>query len=183
MTFSFKQPDKVHLKARGFAMIPKRGIMLSPDSMFARLSNPVLIRASGADGCPCLVIEGDTNLMDGIRPRMAVTVDTIRWVVTKIHTRLGNEDLLALETTYTEVVPGILMPAETRMHFEISEEFQWVNIRAAHSRRSPDRQTNDGDPVIEENSKDSITRTGEAVIRYSRYRVNQGLDDALFEEE
>lgn len=183
MSFSFKQPDQVHLKARGFAMIPKSGIMLSPDSMFARISSPGIVRASDTDECPCLVIEGETSLVNEIRPRMAVTIDTTRWVVTSISTKLDSVEILALETTYMEVVPGIFMPAETKMQFEISRDFLGATPRAAHTSRDPDRPEWDKLPAFEASGKDSLPRIGEATIKFSRYKVNQGLDDALFEEE
>jgi hypothetical protein len=183
MTLSFKQPDKVHLKALGFAMIPKSGLMLSPDSMFARISNPNLVRASVADECPCLVIKGETSLNDEIRPRIAVTIDTTRWLVTNISTRLDDEEILTLETTYIEVVPGIFMPAETNLKFEISEEFLQANPRALHTARNPDQAVTEKLPAFEASGKDSFPRTGKAVIKFSRYKVNRGLDEALFEEK
>ncbi len=180
MTLSFKQPDKIHIKARGFAMLPKSGIMFSPDTLLAKISNPTLVRA---DGCNCLIIEGETRLMDQIQPHMAVTVDTIRWVITNISTRLSGEEILGMETTYLEVVPGIFMPEETNLRFEIAEELLKAGPRALHSDRDPDRGDAPKFPGFEASSQDSIPRIGEATIRFSRYKVNQGLDDALFVEE
>ncbi|MEE9466639.1 MAG: hypothetical protein V3W14_13810, partial [Candidatus Neomarinimicrobiota bacterium] len=69
MTLSFKQPDKTALKARGFAMVPRRGILLSPDSLFQGMGNLQLAGDTLVNDRPALVLRGASELGD--RPMMA----------------------------------------------------------------------------------------------------------------
>ncbi|MCH8328350.1 MAG: hypothetical protein IID15_07505 [Candidatus Marinimicrobia bacterium] len=180
MTLSFKQPDRTHLKSRGFAMLPRRAILPSPDTLFSSLANLVIMPSAGGGRCHCVIVRGETVLDPGPALVTEVTIDTVRWVVLGISTSLEDAAVLDLQTEYLEVELGIFMPLKTSIKFELAEDFltrgSRRRLRGVTAPAGEDLSAmNDGDP-------DKMPRSGEAVIEFSRYRVNRGLKDSLFEK-
>ncbi len=175
MTFTFKQPDKTHLKARGFAMVPRRGLVLSPDSLFQQLRDLTIIGDTLLNGQTCLILRGFEKGPGDLTLMADVIVDRKLWLVRCITTHLEDHEVfLRLRTEYVEVAPGIHMPAETRLRFQLNERF----IRGRHNRPGsfdPDVQ----EPLLD----DKGDMIGEAAIVFTNYRVNHGIPDEYFREE
>lgn len=176
MTFTFKQPDKTHLKARGFAMVPRRGLALSPDSLFQRLRELTVTSDTLVDGHPCLILRGLEKGPSDLTLLAEMMVDRELWLVRGITTHLEGQELFRLWTEYVEVAPGVHMPGETHLRFQINERF----IRG----RSRNHRSYIYDPDIQEPAFDDLeSMTGEASIVFSNYRVNLGISDEFFSEE
>ncbi len=179
MTLSFKQPDQLHLEARGFAIVPRRGVMLAPDSLFKGLLEPTVVGARHLDGFPAIVIRGVQPVEGEAIIVVELVVDTQRWVVPEIITYLDGEEIFRIESAYLEVIPGIYLPQETHLEFDISEQFltgmRGVPLPSGARKLMGDRDTID----LEENA----SLVGEATVVFSDYRVNEGIPDQYFEEE
>ena len=175
MTFTFKQPDKVHLKATGFAMVPRRALALSPDSILQELQNLTIAGDTLLDGRVCLILRGVEKGPENMTLTADVFVDHELWLLRGITTYLEKNVLFRLETDYVEVAPGIHMPRETNLHFRIDERFIGAQSREPGS-YDPDIQ----EPEFFNDLKDM---TGEASIVFSSYRVNMGIPDEFFSEE
>ena len=180
MTLSFKQPDLLHIKSRGFAMLPRRGIMLSPDSLFSRIADPVVIRSAGGGRCNCLVVRGEKELEGGQTQVTEVTIDTVRWVVLSVSTWGADIALFDMQSEYMEVAPGIFMPQKTSIKFELGDDFL---TRGSRRRSRGGAAPTDADlSAILDADPDKAPRSAEAVLKFSRYRVNTGLKESLFEK-
>ncbi|UCH62852.1 MAG: hypothetical protein JSU77_13895 [Fidelibacterota bacterium] len=173
MTFTFKQPDKTSLEARGFAMVPRRGLVLSPDSLFKNLHDLTLIGDTLLNRDPCLILRGLEEGPDDMTLRADVIVDRKLWLVRIITTYLENNEAFRLQTEYVEAAPGIYMPTETHLRFQLNESFIQGGRRDQRS-YDPDIQ----EPVFDNNG-DLI---GEAAIIFTNYRVNQGIPDNFFQD-
>ncbi len=171
MTLSFKQPDKLALKARGFAMVPRRGLLLSPDSLLAGLGELRLAGDTLVEGRPVLVLRGQSEI-EGQPLWAEVLVDRQRWVILGAASYSDTLELLRLNTDFEEVTAGIFLPVRTTIHFNFDERFIQ---RLPHTPRRR-RKHRGGD----EHQPHQGTGAGEAVIEFSNYRVNQGLPDELF---
>jgi len=174
MTFTFKQPDKTHLKARGFAMVPRRGLVLSPDSLFQKLQDLTMVGDTLLNGQACLILRGFEKGPGGLTLMADVIVDRKLWLVRGITTHLEDHEVFRLRIEYVEVAPGLHMPAETRLRFQINERFIRGRSRN-HQSYDPDIQV----PALDEGG-DMI---GEASIVFTNYRVNHGIPDEFFREE
>ena len=171
MTFTFKQPDKTRLEARGFAMVPRRGLVLSPDSLFQKLQDLTMVGDTLLNGYPCLILRGFEKGPGDLTLMADVIVDRELWLVRCITTYLEDHDVFRLRTEYVEVAPGIHMPAETRLRFQLNEGF--IRGRGRNHRSyDPDVQ----EPVFD-NKGDLI---GEASIIFTNYRVNHGIPGEFF---
>ena len=183
MTFSFRQPDQVSLKARGLAIVPRSGVFMSPDTLLGNLHDAVVVRDPAGTDCPCLVIRGETKMGDEMRPVTEITVDTTRWVVRDIRTTLGDDEVLRVAFDHGEPAPGIFLPMETRVKFNIGAALMRDGGR--RTRRSGSDQTGPDLPQagLPPGQPTEVPRAGEAVITFSKYRINTGLPDALFEKK
>ncbi len=182
MTFSFRQPDQISLKARGFAIVPRNGIFMSPDTLLGNLQNVELVSAPAGAGCPCLVIRGEKEMAGDLRLVTEITVDTTRWVVRDIRTRVDGEEVLRVAIDHGESAPGIFLPTETRVKFNIGAALMRAGGR--HNRGAGRELTGPDLPQagMPPDRSPEIPRAGEAVITFSKYRINTGLPDALFEK-
>lgn len=171
MTLSFKQPDQLALKARGFAMVPRRGLLLSPDSLLAGLGELRLAGDTLVAGRPALVLQGESEI-EGQYWRSEVLVDRQRWVILGAASYSDTLELLRLNTDFEEVTAGIFLPVRTTIHFNLDERF--IQRLPQGPRRRKHRGGADHQP------REGTGGAGEAVIEFSNYRVNQGLPDDLF---
>ncbi len=174
MTLTFKQPDKTRLEARGFAMVPRRGLALSPDSLFQKLRDLTMAGDTLLDGRSCYILHGLEEGPANQTFLAEMIVDRKLWLVRCITTYLEDHEVFRLRTEYVEVAPGIHMPAETNLRFQLNERF--LRGRRGHEDFfDPDVPK----PVLD----DGQDMVGEASIIFSNYRVNHGIPDEVFVEE
>ena len=174
MTLYFKQPDLTKLEAVGFAIVPRRGLALSPDSLFEQLQDLSVAGDTLVNGRSCYLLQG---LEEGPANSMLlvnIAVDRELWLVRSITAYIGDYEALRMETEYTEVAPDIHLPLETNLSFQIGDRFL--------EGPTPGSQSND--PDIQGFTLNGLEEmTGEASIVFSNYRVNMGIPDEFFSEE
>jgi outer membrane lipoprotein-sorting protein len=164
-TMYFKKPDRVHFEAKGFAVLPREGLTLNP----ALLSERFVVESVSPD-----TLSGKDVLRLAMRPRsdqartrrMYLFVDPQRWTPEKFTT--SGIDGRAMSATFTHARVGeFWLPSTLLVQFSDAPDTaavpQWEqNIPGAGGRMS--------------------FRGGTIEVKYSDYRVNAGLDDAIFEE-
>lgn len=193
MTFTFKQPDKIRLKARGFAMVPRRGMFLSPDSLLADLEDLYVAGDTILNGHPCLILQGAQEGPDDLTLAAQVFIDRELWLVRGVTTFMENNQVFHLQTEYVEVAPGIHLPRETHLRFQLSENF----LRARHfDPDEPQLPLPESEEMadVAEAKRDYLfgvnnarpegkVIVGEASIVFSNYRVNHSIPDSYFEAD
>lgn len=183
---TFKQPNKVKVEARGFAVVPKTGLALSPKEMLDNFTETTVEGTVLIDGRQYWVVTGrvhpdslpfhfPTKTERETIPSLTMTlwVDATRWVIPWAETRVDTMTVLSVKSTYTEVERGIWLPEETELRFTLSGDYL---------KRIGDRQPmggpfqeESGEPLPEGKDYEGIVR-----LKYSRYRVNQGVSDDVF---
>jgi hypothetical protein len=179
MTLTFKQPDKTRLEAKGFAMVPRRGLALAPDSLLKEIQRLTVRGDTIFDGHPCHILRGSMVESDEKAIKADILVDSNIWVLRGMVTLLDTTEIMQLVIDYVETAPGIYLPSETRMHFQLSEGFIQSNTRHG---RSFDPDDPDDPDITESSFFDDEEIEGSATIRFSRYRVNHGVPDSYFED-
>lgn len=174
MTLTFKQPDKTQLEAKGFAMVPRRGLALSPDSLLKGMQQLQIGGDTVFNGHPCIVLQGSERTMDEMTMRVDILVDPELWVLRGITTFLDTVQVMRLVIDYTEPAPGIFLPNQTLMHFKIGESF----LRSRARQRGP-YGPDLPEPPLDVNGDSE----GRAVIRFTNYQVNRGLPDSFFQTQ
>jgi len=178
----FKQPDKVKIEADGFAIVPKTGLTTSPAQIF---NNMVDLSVSGFEednDRTYWIIEGTVNT-DSLKLPMLVDnrdqknniisrlwIDAEDWVITKMETYMDTMIVFSVQTSYEEVETDIVLPLLTELRFNIVGEF--FESMEDHVSQDPDA----GFPLEE------VDIRGLVRLEFSRYRINRGLKDKIFEE-
>ena len=167
VTMYFKQPDKVHFSAQGFAMVPKQAVAFN----FERLQE----RYDIEKGVEIDTVNGRTEYRLILLPkndktklrRVQLYVDPERWAPDSLRIPSLDGRVMAAGIRNQQVGDRWL-PAEVTVTFgTASGDSSVVNVleEVAPGRRQPP------------------ARGGSATIRYSDYRINTGLSDDLFKNE
>ncbi|HEX7571908.1 MAG TPA: hypothetical protein VF514_02365, partial [Bacteroidota bacterium] len=163
-TMYFKQPDKVHIDAEGFAMLPREGLQPNVGKLLARYA----------------VAGVDKDTLDGIEVRkvtlqaksdrsfprsLTVVVNPQRWTTERIITSGGADRLATISFSYVQV-EGIWLPG---------------GMTAAFAFAPPDSAGIDlpAGPLRPQQKP----RNGTVTVRYSNYRLNTGLSDDIFAKD
>jgi hypothetical protein len=164
-TMYFKKPDKVHFEAKGFAVLPREGLAFNP----ATLAERFLVDAVSPD-----TLSGKRVLRLAMRPRsdqartrrVILYVDPQRWTPEKFTT--AGIDGRTMSASFTHArVGGLWLPSNLYVEFSAAADTAAVPQWEQSVPGSSGRMT---------------FRGGTIEVKYSDYRVNTGLDDALFEE-
>ncbi len=162
----FKQPDKVHFDARGFAMLPREGLALNIGRLRARYDTGRVDRDS-IEGTPVYRL---TMVAKSERTRMRSVVLYVhpeRWTVERLVTPQVNDRVMSATFRYTQVegywLPGELVASFSSAPADSSEPTPMEQAMPARPQQRP--------------------RSGTVTVHYSGYKVNTGLSDDLFKEE
>lgn len=164
-TMYFKKPDRVHFDAKGFAILPREGLTFNPGMLAERF----LVDAVVPD-----TLEGKDVLRVTMRPRsdqartrrVVLYVNPERWTPEKFMT--AGIDGRTMSATFTHArVEEFWLPSRLFVEFSAAADTaavpQWEQSVPGAGGRAP-------------------FRGGSIEVKYSDYRVNTGLEDAVFEE-
>lgn len=119
----FAPPATAEFKAKGFALLPKRTLLLSPDSLFLGLSDPVLDWPLDSLGPSSLRVRGAFR-EGGQLVHQEYRVDTLRWLLTHVVTEVDSLPAMRMTNSWQEAAPGRWLPQETLVEMEISERLR-----------------------------------------------------------
>ncbi|MCH7612432.1 MAG: hypothetical protein IIB45_03635 [Candidatus Marinimicrobia bacterium] len=185
----YKAPDKVKIKSRGFAIVPKTGLGGSPEKFLNKLEsihvvgNDVLKDRkhwllTGSVIPDSMDIPFDKDDFPDIQ--MNLWVDAESWVITKAETIIDSQRVFLLISEYTEV-DGIFLPSKTTLSLGFKGLKNW-SMREPFGGPMSDRK--DFEKVAKESGIDPDKKefAGTVVMEFSKYKVNQGLDDDIFKK-
>ena len=114
-TMYFKQPDRIHVDAEGFAMLPKEGLQPTVGKLLARYT----VTGVGSDtlgGLPVRKVALQAKSDRGFPRSLTVYVDPARWTTERIVTTGSADRLATISFTYTEV-GGVWLPEDMTAAF------------------------------------------------------------------
>ena len=183
--FWFKQPNLTKVETKGFAAIPKSGLISSPIDLFDNLSNIMVIGAEYYEEKQVWILQGEllpNSLMfqnmnrveDSNKLTIKMWVDLINWSLIKSETWMDTMKIVEISSTYKSFPDNVNLPIETKLLFNYRSDMmpQMVNLHSSNS------------PIAKSNEQDSTkVMSGSITMTYSKYKINQGIDDVFFEEE
>ncbi len=158
----FKQPDKIHLESKNFAMLPKEGIALTPALLIARF-DATLVGTEHTDRGAIYNLHLISKPEPGkLTIESYVWIDGTRWIITRFESMpTGNRRVsIAFEDTLIE--GKYFLPEKITATFD-SPTADTAGSSSAHPQRIP--------------------RKGSVTIFYSDYKVNAGLSDEIFQKD
>jgi outer membrane lipoprotein-sorting protein len=182
--FWFKQPNLIKVETRGFAAIPKSGMISSPIDLFDNLSNIMVIGAEYYEEKQVWILHGELlpdSLMfqnmnkfeDSNKLTMKMWVDLNNWTLIKSETWIDTMKIVEISSIYKSFPDNVNLPIETKLLFNYRSDMmpQMVNFHGSNS-------------LIAKSTEQDSTKvmSGSITMKYSNYKINQGIDDAFFED-
>lgn len=163
VTLYFKQPDKIHIEAKNFAMVPREAVALNPVQLINKF-DATLVGTESKDKVTLYKLRLISKPEKGKPVRESyVWVDGNRWVVTRYESMPSEVRKLVVDLEYESIEGEYILPARVSARLDA----QQPPDSSAERMYSPQR----------------LPRKGKVTILYSDYKVNTGLSDELFEKK
>lgn len=183
--FWFKQPNLTKVEAKGFAAIPKSGMLSSPIDLFDNLSNISVIGAEYYNDKQVWILHGNLNpdsLMFGkmgnidkkLDLSMKLWVDRNIWTLLKSETWMDTTKVIEIQSEYKSFPNEIYLPKETVIKFEYSG-----GLPSGAEKTFGKKHQFGGT----QNDSSEKKMSGIITLKFSNYKVNKGIDDVFFEKE
>ncbi|MGY8763685.1 MAG: hypothetical protein ACKVLE_03015 [Fidelibacterota bacterium] len=179
----FKSPNKIKIKTNGFGVLPKTGLFTSPKDNFDNLKNLELILKNNPTNC--ILISGIV-IPDSLKvqfpneyakltfnPYVDVVIDTSRWVIQSVTTRIDTVKLFEIKNYYKIFDKKYFMPVQSQIEYYIKDAnlANWLN--------------NDFNGMMKMgnklNKKTDVVQ-GTIKVLYSKYKINRGIPDRIFKK-
>lgn len=164
----FKQPDKVRFKSDEFLMLPRKGLNQSIQKILSEEYNAVV---TGQE-----LIGRDFHYIIKVIPLgrnqdvvlSTVWVDTVTYLITRMESYTKTRGNSLIEFEYYE---DLKLPSKMTVEFEVKE----FNIPLDFINRTIE--------IDRDKMKSDTLKTGYIYLNFYDYRINQKIDDSVFEEE
>ena len=179
----YKQPNKIKVKAKGFGVLPKTGLFTSPNDNFDNLKDINLSLDSGLE-VDRVILRG-TLIVDSLKldmpneysritfvPTVEVKIDTSKWVIENVTTKLDTLKLFQINNSYTSFEDEFYMPEKSTVEYYVKDKklFNWINKDVSN--------------IIGQDEslmKDNSTVKGTITVLYKDYKINKGISDKIFD--
>lgn len=157
----YKKPDKVHVDSKdGLVILPKNGLITGdPVKSFKSADELSITGSANVDGRDCYVIRA--NFTKGDRPvESMVWIDKKDWLVMRISVNPGYGPSVDVSLKYSKADGKYWLPVYTKAKLSI-----------------PPMMRGRG------RFKQGVPQPSVAIIRFSNYIINKGINDSVFVEK
>ena len=193
--FWYKKPNLTKAEAKGFAAIPKSGLISSPIDLFDNLKDIEVVGAEYYKDNQVWILRGELHpdslmfknmgkIDNQLKLSMRLLVDRERWILLKSETWMDTVKILEIESDYKNVKDDIFLPKETKIQFEYSGELTSELDNSFHSNNQIVNMKKD--VILDSDTAKSIDSkkfSGSIVLKFSKYKVNQGIERSFFVDE
>jgi hypothetical protein len=190
----YKKPGKIKVETRGFAILPKTGVDGNPSKFLDMLKHVTEIKRTIRNNKPFYRIMGKVN-QDSLKIPVSVKTDEIpditmdvfvnakTWVITEVDVYLNSESVFTFKTDYIEV-NEVMVPERSVFKIGVKGISRWTT-QNPFDFGGPGSNRQDFENIAKnagfDSEKDEFV--GEMILTFSKYKVNRGIDDALFIEK
>jgi len=165
----FKQPDKLQVDSKGFAMLPKGGINFSPQNYLKGDYTALYVKEETINGKVTDVIRAIPNSDTTDILLTKFWIDKEKSKILKIESNTKTAGTVNIEMTYADDFEYPL-PSEIVFSFSLSGK----NIA---------RRLNQHRRAQQDQSEKSENFEGRVIVKYTNYIVNKGIPDEVFEKK
>ena len=168
----FKQPDKVHLKAEGFAMLPKNGMEFSPSSLIKKDYTAIYEQDVDLNGYKTSIVKVIPLGDQGEVILSTLWIDQKKQVIRKVESTTKTNGTFTIDFTFDDKIKYPL-PSKIIFSFNMDKMNLPATITGETNNENPDKK----------NKNMGSTTKGQVIVNYSNYVVNKGVPDSIFEEK
>jgi outer membrane lipoprotein-sorting protein len=163
VTIYFKQPDKVHIEAKNFAMVPREIAGMNP-AQFIDKFDATVVETQQKENATVYKLRLISKPEKGKPVRESyIWVDAARWVVTHYESTPSDVRKVAVDFEYATVDGKYTLPSKIEARMDTQQPVDSSAEKMYNAQRMP--------------------RKGTVSIIYSDYKVNTGLSDEIFEKK
>ena len=163
----FKQPDRLHLESKGFAILPKEGIFINPNLFTNEDFYMAMLGKETLKGRELLKLELVPR-KEGIKVRKLVLwIDQVRWITLKIEIVTWQGQSFQVDLEYKKFQDRYWMPVKATAMVDFSGFRGFSSFHGGSGWETPDRAGSD-------------KMKGEITVRFDDYRINEGIPDSIF---
>lgn len=162
----FKEPDKVKLDSKEFAMLPKQALTFSPRKLLEFDYSALYINSQVINGSQTDVIKIIPNSDTVEIAVSSLWIDPVNSVVKKVESTLKKGGTFQFDIDYSSQIKFGL-PSAIKFTVDLS------------SMQGPRQMKSDGTKDTGNNKKSG---KGTVNIFYNNYKVNKGIPDSFFKE-
>lgn len=167
--YYFKQPDKVKIDSKGFAMIPKQSLNFSPAQFLKGDFTAIYVKTETEDSHTYDIIKIIPN-SDSVDVILSTLwIDQNLKVIKKVETTGKRSGTLHIDLDYKD---KLVLPSSAVFSFNTG------NIPAREG-----QILNDEKKGNRENIRRDASISGKVLMTYSNYQINKGIPDSFFEEK
>ena len=176
VNFWFKQPNLTKVETKGFAAIPKSGMISSPIDLFDNLTNVSVIGAEYYNGKQVWILHGNlkpdslmfsnmSNIDKKLNLSMKLWVDRNIWTLIKSETWMDTVKVVEIQSEYKSFPNDIHLPKETIIKFEYSGELpSGIEKTLGEKHQFGNMKTDTSEKKM----------SGSITLKFSDYKVNKG---------
>jgi outer membrane lipoprotein-sorting protein len=166
-TVYFKQPDKMKMGSKDFAVLPKEGINFSPISMLNGKYTSIFIKEDtlekhNVDVVKIIPLSDSTKII-----LTTLWIDSKNNVIRKVETTTKNKGTFIAKLDYNTMIKFGL-PSEMNFIFNVEDP------------KLPEMMEMETGGIKKPLGKVSKNLSGKIKVIYSNYKVNEGIDDSFF---
>ncbi len=169
----FKKPDKLKVKASGFAPIPKYGFVPAPAAFLNDSINVEYVRAFRQGTTNYHVVKLTPKVSNKVNAAVLLRINAERWTIDRVVLDFGKIGQTSADISY-RLTDGFWMPETTLLIFDLARNVPPVerpNINRPFG--GMERFGNDDEQPMQ----------GRITITFSDFAVNRGIDDRLFDQK
>ena len=167
----FKMPDKVHFTSQGFLFVPRDGVTMNPVVLSQRY-DASYIGTDSIGGVTLFKLQLAAKEKKTKLRQMYAWINPVQWTIAKIETIPYEGRTLSMVFDYEFLQEKFWLPSKMIVTFGSTTEGEKTENDSISQPADQFNQMQRGVP-----------RNGSVTILYSDYKVNVGLDDAVFEEK
>ena len=157
----FKKPDKFRMKTKGFAMLPKNGVNLIPTDFLKGDYTAISIsKDTITEVIKVIPIDPDSEMI-----LSTLWIDLKKKRITAVDANTKKTGSYRVEINYADNSFGL--PSMINVSFDIKEFELPVSFTGEFLKKEVKK------------AKDGETK-GSVTIRYSDYKINEGIEDKIF---
>jgi outer membrane lipoprotein-sorting protein len=183
--FWFKQPNLTKVETKGFAAIPKSGIISSPVDLFDNLTNVSVVGVEFYNDKQIWILHGSLypdslmfrnmkSIDKNVDLSMKLWIDRNLWTLIKTETWMDTIKVVEIQSEYKSFHDNIHLPIETVIKFKYLGGLPSGVEKTFGARHQFGGMQGDS---LEKDLSGMIT------LKFSDYKVNKGIENTFFEEE
>ena len=169
-TVYFKQPDKVKIDSKGFAMLPKQSINFSPVEMLNGNYNAFYVKTETLDNHKLDVVKVIPNNDSTEVILSTLWIDTQQSLVRKVELVGKKTGTTTIEMDYDNAEYSL--PSKVTFTFNMGN----MNMPQLMQEQQDSNEKNNG------HGRRQQSLSGSVILTYSNYKVNKGIPDSFFEK-